>query len=167
MVVRQQNSTTGAAQIVVTGNRSMSWNANVLLAASLGAVSLLFGGGIAMFGLWLVLPFAGLEFLFVLYCLGRTYRKLGFTEVISVEESVLVIETGYDSPQTTTEFSRHWTRIEFDDPESLFEMGTLQLTCGGRKLELGRLLSKTEKRQLHKEIKRCLGADRPELKLVS
>ncbi len=167
MVVRQQNSVNGATQIVVTGNRSMSWNANVLLAAALGAVSLLFGGGIAIFGLWLVLPFAGLEFLAVLYCLGRTYRKLGYTEVISVRESTLVVESGFDSPQASSEFSRHWTRIEFDDPESLFETGTLKLACGRRSLELGRLLSKTEKRQLNVELQRCLGAERPELRLVS
>lgn len=167
MVVRQQNSISGATQIVVKGNRSMSWNANVLLAASLGAVSLIFGGGIAMFGLWLVLPFAGLEFLVVLYCLGRTYRKLGYTEVISVGESTLLVESGYDAPQSSSEFSRHWTRIDFHDPESLFETGTLKLMCGGRTLELGRLLSKTEKRQLHDELQRCLGVKRPDLRLVS
>lgn len=167
MVVRQQNSISGASQIVVKGNRSMSWRANVLLAASLGAVSLLFGGGIAMFGLWLVLPFAGLEFVLVLYCLGRTYRKLGYTEVISVGESTLVIETGFDNPQSTVELSKQWTRVEFDDPSSSFEVGTLKLLCGTRTIELGRLLSKTEKRQLYDEIQRCLGLKDTKLRLVS
>ncbi|MEM7258039.1 MAG: DUF2244 domain-containing protein [Pseudomonadota bacterium] len=167
MVLRQQNSLSGATQIIVKGNRAMSWRANVLLAASLGAVSLLFGGGIAMFGLWLVLPFAGLEFLVVLYCLGLTYRKLGFTEVISFGESTLTVETGFDSPQTSVELSRHWTKIEFDDPQSNFEVGTLKLLCGGRSLELGRLLSKSEKRQLYDELQRCLGLKQTKLRLVS
>lgn len=145
----------------------MSWRANVILAASLGAVSLLFGGGIAMFGLWLVLPFSGLEFLVVLFCLGRTYRKLGYTEVISVGESTLVIETGFDTPQSTVELSKQWTRVEFDDPSSSFEVGTLKLLCGTRTIELGRLLSKTEKRQLYDEIQRCLGLKDTKLWLVS
>lgn len=167
MVVRQQNSVSGATQIVVTGNRSMSWRANVILAASLGAVSVLFGGGIAMFGLWLVLPFAGMEFLVVLYCLGRTYKKLGFTEVISFGESILTVESGFDSPQTTVEFLRHWTIVEFDDPQSNFEVGTLKLLCGGRSLELGRLLSKKEKRQLYTELQQCLRFEQTKLRLVS
>jgi uncharacterized membrane protein len=167
MVVRQQNSSSGATQIIVQGNRSMSWRGNVLLAASLGAVSLLFGGGIAMFGLWLVLPFAGLEFLVVLYCLGVTYRKLGFMEVISFGESTLTVESGFDSPTSTVEMSRHWTRIEFDDPQSNFEVGTLKLLCCGKSLELGRLLSKREKRQLHVELQRCLGNEQTKLRLVS
>lgn len=145
----------------------MSWRANVLLAAALGAVSLIFGGGIAMFGLWLVLPFAGLEFLVVLYCLGLTYRKLGFTEVISFGESTVTVETGFDSPQNSVELSRHWTKIEFDDPQSNFEVGTLRLLCGGRSLELGKLLSKSEKRQLYDELQRCFGLKQTKLRLVS
>ena len=167
MVVRQQNSISGATQIIVKGNRSMSWRANVLLAASLGAVSLLFGGGIAMFGLWLVLPFAGLEFLAVLFCLGLTYKKLGFMEVISFGESTITVESGFNSPETTVELSRHWTTVEFDDPQSNFEMGTLRLLCGGRELELGSLLSKVEKRQLYDELQRCLGFKQTKLRLVS
>ena len=157
MVVRQHNSETGATQIIVKGNRSMSWRANVLLAASLGAVSALFGGGIAVYGFWLVLPFAGLEFLVVVACLNQAYRKLGYTEVISVKESTLLVESGYNKPDSTVELSRFWTQVEFDDPASSFEVGTLKLRSSGKSLELGRLLNKAEKRDLYDQLQTCLG----------
>lgn len=145
----------------------MSWRANVLLAASLGAVSALFGGGIAMYGLWLVLPFAGLEFLVVMICLNQAYRKMGYTEVISVQESTLLVESGYNKPDSAVELSRYWTQIEFDDPSSSFEMGTLKLRSSGQCLELGRLLNKIEKRELHDQLQRCLGLKETKLRLIS
>ncbi len=167
MVVRQHNSETGATQIIVKGNRSVSWRANVLLAASLGAVSALFGGGIAMVGYWLVLPFAGLEFLVVMFCLKQAYRKMGYTEVISVQESVLLVEAGYNKPDSAVELPRHWTKVEFDDPSSSFEMGTLKLRASGQSLELGRLLNKVEKRELYNQLQQCLGLKETKLRLIS
>lgn len=145
----------------------MSWHANVLLASSLGALSLLIGGGIAMYGLWLVLPFAGLEFLIVIFCLGKVYRKMSYTEVISIQEAVVLVESGYDKPDSTVELSRPWTKIEFNDPASLFEVGTLKLCSSGRSLEVGRLLNKAEKRDLHQELQRCLGLNETKLRLIS
>ena len=167
MVVTQKNSETGATQIIVTGNKSMSWRANMLLAASLGAVSAIFGGGIAVFGFWLVLPFAGLEFILVLYCLSVAYRKLGFTEVISLQDDAVIVESGYQRPDKRVELPRQWVRIEFDNPSSLFEVGTLVIRAGGRKLEVGHLLNKEEKRQLHTELQSGLGMDAPSLRLIS
>lgn len=167
MVVRQVNSKTGKTQIIVKAHRSVSWRANVLLAASLGCVSMLFGAGIAFFGLWLVLPFAGLEFLLVLACLGATYRRLGYMEVISVEEDAVIIESGYDKPEKTVELLRAWIRLQFDDPASCFEVGTLRLQAAGQSHEIGRSLSKEEKRRLYQEVLMCLQTDEPRLQLIS
>lgn len=145
----------------------MSWRANMLLASSLCAVSAIFGGGIAIYSFWLVLPFALLEFLLLTYCLYRVYRKLGYTEVVYVQESTLIVESGYDKPESTVELPRHWTRIEFDNPVSVFEVGQLVLRSGGRSIELGRLLNKNEKKDLYDELQRCLGLKETKLRLIS
>lgn len=167
MVIRQLDDETGAVQLIVRGNRSMSWRANVVLAASLGAVSAIFGGGIAWFGFWMILPFAGLEFLLVIFCLGKAYKKMGFTEVISLRVNSVVIETGYDKPDKTIELPRQWTKLEFNNPSSLFEMGTLKIMASGRSVELGRLLNKEEKRDLHRELQKELRMEIPKLRLIS
>lgn len=167
MVSRQVNSKTGNTQIVVRANKSMSWRANVLLAASLGALSAVFGGIIATAGFWMVLPFAGLEFLFVFVCLSKAYQRLGYTEVISKVGDNIVVESGYDKPVASSELPSHWTRVQFDDPPSAFEVGRLRLKCSGQSLEIGQALSKEEKRMLYKEVLHCLHVDQPRLKLIS
>ena len=113
----------------------------MVLAASLGAVSSIFGAGIAWVGYWMVLPFAGLEFLIVLFCLGRTYRKLSYMEVLSIHESTLLVETGHDKPDTRVELPRHWVKVLFEDPASSFDVGKLVLQSSGRNLEIGKLLN--------------------------
>lgn len=167
MVSRQVNSETGHAQIVVRANKSMSWRANVLLAASLGALSAVFGGIVAIEGFWLVLPFAGLEFLVVFFCLSRAYKRLGYTEVISKIGDTIVVESGYDEPVVSSELPSQWTRVEFDDPASAFDVGRLHLQCSGKSLEIGQALNKEEKQVLYKELLYCLRADQPQLRLIS
>ena len=167
MVSRQVNSETGITQIVVTANKSMSWRANVILAASIGATSLVFGAVIASFGFWMVLPFAGLEFLLVVFCLGKAYQRLGYTEVISKKGDILLVESGFDRPVKTSELPTHWTRVRFEDPPSAFEVGRLILQCSGTNLEIGHALGKDEKRMLYREVLHCLRVDQPDLRLIS
>ena len=167
MVSRQVNNITGNTQIVVRANKSMSWRANVILAASLGSVSALFGGAIASLGFWMVVPFAGLEFLLVFFCLSKAYRRLGYTEVISVVGETVVIESGYDKPVTTAEMPGIWTKVKFDDPSSAFQVGRLMLQCSGKSVEVGLALSKEEKRTLYKELMVCLSMNEPKLRLIS
>jgi len=167
MVTRQVNSETGATQIVVTANKSMSWRANVIFAACLGATSAVFGGVIASFGFWMVLPFAGLEFLLVMLCLGQAYKRLGYMEVISKKGDILRVESGYDQPARTSELPSHWTQVQFEDPSSAFDVGRLFLKCSGKSLEIGQALGKEEKRMLYKEVLHCLRVDQPDLTLVN
>ncbi len=167
MVSRQVNSKTGIAQIVVRANKSMSWRANVWLAASLGGLSAVFGGIIATEGFWMVLPFAGLEFLLVFFCLSKAYKRLGYMEVISRIGDKLVVESGYDKPIASSELPSDWTRVQFDDPPSAFDVGRLRLKCSGQSLEIGQVLNKEEKRMLYKEVLHCLRVDQPQLRLIS
>jgi len=167
MVSRQVNSETGVVQIVVTANKSMSWRANVILAACIGATSLVFGGVIASFGFWMVLPFAGLEFLLVVFCLGRAYQKLGYMEVISRKGDTLLVESGFDRPVKTSELPSHWTEVKFEDPPSAFDVGRLMLQSSGKSLEIGQALGKEEKRVLYREVLHCLRFDQPDLRLIS
>ena len=167
MLVSQVNSSTGKTQIIVKGNRSVTWRANVLLASAVGCASLFFGIGIAFFGYWLVLPFAGLEFVFVLVCLGKTYRRLGYMEVISIGDNTVVIESGHEKPDKTVELIRAWTQVRFEDPPSCFDVGKLVLQSTGQSYEIGSCLAKEEKRKLYREMVAGLQADEPRLRLIS
>jgi len=115
----------------------------------------------------MVLPFAGLEFLLVFFCLSKAYKRLGYTEVISRIGDNIVVESGYDKPVASSELPSHWTRVQFDDPPSAFEVGRLRLKCSGQSLEIGQSLSKEEKRMLYKEVMHCLRVDQPQLRVIS
>ena len=77
----------------------MSWRANLWLAASLGFICIGIGIVLAFMGMWLILPFAGLEVLFVLFCLYLTLRRLARKEVITVDKHAIQLEWGSASAE--------------------------------------------------------------------
>lgn len=136
--------------LVVQANQSLSWRGNVILACSLGGVSMLLGLVLALQGFWLVLPFAGLEALFLLYAFYLVSRRLSRREVITVGQDAIRIEWGWLQAEQSIEMSRYWSRLKFHQPDSPFENGDLSLNCQGRSVPLGCALGRDEKKRLHK-----------------
>ena len=147
-------------RLVVQGNCSMSWHANLWLAASLGAVCMGIAVALATFGLWLVIPFAGLEIVLIVSCLYLTLRRLSRKEVITVSGETLRLEWGYTRPDVAVDLPRQWARLRFLDPESPFDTGDLSVAAHGRRYALGRCLNKEEKKTLHAELVAALGRAR-------
>jgi len=143
-------------RLVVQGNRSMSWRANLWLAASLGAICMGIALALATFGLWLVIPFAGAEIILIVACLYLTLRRLSHKEVITVEGEAVRVEWGYTRPERTVDLPRQWARLRFHDPESPFHTGDLSIAAHGRSYALGRSLNKEEKKMLHAELAAAL-----------
>lgn len=80
--------------LVVQANQSLSWRGNVILACLMGGVSGLFGLVLALQGFWLVLPFAGLETLFLFYAFYLVSKRLSRREVITVGKDAIRVEWG-------------------------------------------------------------------------
>ena len=144
-------------RLVVQGNRSMSWRANLWLAASLGVV--VFGIAIAMAtqGLWLIIPFAGAEVLLVIACLWLTLRRLSRKEVITVGTEAITLEWGYNSPEVSVRLPRRWSRLRYRATDSPFDCGELSVAAHGKAYALGCVLNRDEKRTLHVELAAALG----------
>jgi len=103
----------------------------------------------------------------VYFCLGKVYRRLGYTEVISLDGDTVRIESGCDKPVATSEMPSHWVTVQFEDPPSAFDVGRLWLRCSGKSIEIGKALSKHEKQSLHKEVISCLNVGgQPNLRLM-
>jgi len=143
--------------VIVQANQSLSWRGNVLIACCLGSVSGLLGLVLALQGFWLVLPFAGLETLLLLYAFYVVSRRLSRLEVITVDEDAIRVEWGRVEPEQSIEMSRYWSRLKFHLPESPFETGDLSLRCQGRSVPLGCALGRDEKKRLHKLLSAVLG----------
>ena len=144
-------------RLIVQGNRSMSWRANLWLAASLGVV--VFGIAIAMAtqGLWLIIPFAGAEVLLVVACLWLTLRRLSRKEVITVGEEAITLEWGYNSPEVSVRLPRRWSRLRYHASDSPFDCGDLSVAAHGKAYALGRVLNRDEKKALHVELAAAMG----------
>ena len=152
--VQDQNGST--TRLIVTANQSMSWRANLYLAASLGAVSMGIAIAMATFGLWMVIPFAGLEVIFVVTCLYLTLKRLSRQEVITVDNEAIKLEWGYNRPDTVVNLPRRWSRLSYQCKDSVFEVGELSVAAHGRRYSLGKCLNKEEKKALYGELQMAL-----------
>lgn len=96
----------------LTPNCSLTMASALVFYLGIGAVSLSVAVGFAIAGYWPILPFAGLELLALGAALRWSLLQGQRRELISVEESrVLVRKTGRKR-QYDFEFVRPWTRVE-------------------------------------------------------
>ena len=151
-----QNSVDRTTRLIVQANQSMSWKANMWLAASLGVVCLGIAFAMAAFGFWMIIPFAGAEIIFMVVCLHLTLHRLSRKEVITVKEDAIRLEWGYKEPEISVDLPRRWSQLKYDSPESEFEVGHLSLGAHGKHYTLGQSLGKAEKKTLFTELDQAL-----------
>lgn len=155
-MIEVQNGRGETLRVIVMANRSMSWKANLYLAASLGVICLGMALAMASFGMWMILPFAGAEVVLIVVCLYLTQKRLSRKEVITVDNEAIRLEWGYNQPEVTVHLPRRWSRLSYSCPESVFEVGHLSVIAHGRQYALGGCLNKDEKRALYRELKSAL-----------
>lgn len=152
--VQDEKGTT--TKLIVTANRSMSWKANMYLAASLGVICMGVAIAMATFGLWMVIPFAGLEIVFIVACLHLTLKRLSRQEVITIDNDAITLEWGYNQPDVRVNLPRRWSRLSYRCKDSVFEVGELSLAAHGKRYALGRCLNRDEKKALYGELQTAL-----------
>ena len=143
-------------RLVVRVNQSMSWRANMYLAASLGIICMGVAVAMATYGLWMVIPFAGAEIVLIVVCLYWTLKRLSRKEVITLEEDAIRVEWGYNQPDVTVNLPRRWSRLSYKGSDSEFEVGKLSVSAHGKRYALGNCLNKEEKKALYTELKAAL-----------
>lgn len=154
-----QKTTENNVRLVVSGNQSMSWRANLLLAGSLAVICLGIAFAMAAFGFWMVIPFAGAEVVFIVTCLYLTLKRLSLKEVITVGDNAIRLEWGYTRPETSVSLPRQWSRLQFKRSDSPFDVGELHLTAHGKRYLLGERLGRDEKKTLHTTLSALLSSD--------
>lgn len=137
-----------ATQFVVQHNQSLSWRGNKLFIVYVAILSLGIAGFFALHGLWLILPFAGLEILALalgLYicCLHGRER-----EVITIEAEQLLIEKGKDNPKQSWQFERAWLNLELKKSSLQGHPSKLLVRCKDNEIEIGKCLSNEERKGL-------------------
>lgn len=137
----------GTGYLLVVPNQSLSWRGNKLFIAATGAVLLSLAGYFAIYGLWLIIPFAGLELAALWAALYYTSLRQQCREVIAFTESEVVFQRGRHSPRREIRLPRYWSRFIIRDCGT-WAPKRLWLRCHDRQVELAARLGAEEKDNL-------------------
>ena len=141
---------------VVSPNYSMSWRENKIFIASLTVVSFSIAGGFALQGLWLILPFAGLEMLMLTWILYWSSLQATRCEVISIDADNINVEAGRKKMRHLHSFQRAWTRVVLLPPTRPHRQSRLVMRSKGKQVEIGACLNDEDRKSLAASINKAL-----------
>lgn len=135
-------------QFVVQRNQSLSWYGNKVFITYIAILSLGIAGIFAYFGMWLILPFAGLEILALTIGLYVCCLHCHDREVITIDEENLLIETGRAKSKQQWKFARAWLQLELKKAPYHGHPSQLVVRSSGDEIEIGKCLTNKERKSL-------------------
>lgn len=158
MVEIQIDHGTSDIRCVLSANSSMA-NRQVtifLIAAGLVTLGIGFGFGIAMLGLWGVLPFSGAEWIALVYALRWVHSNPRAREVLNTGESTVMLERGFSTAESVFRFQRAWVRLECLAPVFRGYPARIMLRSHGKEVEVGSFLPELERNSLVLQLRQIL-----------
>jgi uncharacterized membrane protein len=143
-------------RIVLSPNCSISWRELLLFYLLTCVVALAVGLFFTLQGLWLVLPFSGLEMLALGFGLYMTSRQVYRREIITLDQDRIRIEKGVRRVDQSWEFKTPWTRIIDERQDDRIARRTLAISMNGESVEVGSFLANSEKDELAFKLKDCI-----------
>lgn len=146
-----------SAKFMIYPNRSLSWTGNQLFFLTIFCVSFTIATAFAWHGLWLVVPFAGLEMLALAAALYFCARRLNQKEIVSINQTSVTINVQRQGrSQASCSLPRAWTQVVVSSPISQMEARHLWLRAQGKQVEIGAFLDDQEKQQLANALNRAI-----------
>ncbi|MFN0300872.1 MAG: DUF2244 domain-containing protein [Burkholderiales bacterium] len=143
--------------IVVRRNRSVAPRAMLLCVVAVAGFSFAVGLAFAWFGLWLVLPFVGLEVAALIFAFGVYSRHVSDNETIRRDEHGLAVEIRQGNRLLKYRLDAHWAQCILDN---VGREVRLLIGSHGRFVQIGRHLGEAGQRQLRNELNERLRAYR-------
>ena len=156
MVYSEINPDTGTGTIVLKPNNSATWRFNMMVVASLGVLGLLISTFFLIQGLWLIMPFSGLELLALFSCLYVCARANIKAEVITFTDDKVVIEQGRRFAEQSWEYHRTWAKIFVKQAKHEHQPPKVVIRSHGKETELGSFLNKDDKDALVKKLRKII-----------
>lgn len=143
-------------RIVLSPNCSITWRELVVFYLFTCVIAMAVGLFFTLQGMWLVLPFSGLEMLALGIGLYVTSRRVHRKEVITMDRDRTRIEKGVQRVAQSWEFKTPWVRI-IDEPTGARNPARrLAIGMHGAVVEVGSFLAKSEKDELAFQLKDCI-----------
>ena len=96
----------------------------------------------------MILPFAGLEVLFVGVCVYLVMKKTYKQEVITLTKEKLKIEKGAGKIDQVWEYFRMWSYVSVEKPEHPWYPAHIVIRSKGERVPIGDFLNEEEKEDL-------------------
>ena len=138
---------------------SVRWRDNVLFLYVVCSIALLIGISFSLLGMWMVLPFTGLEVIALVTVVYYVAHKCHRIEVIHVDDGCVRVEQGYTRPQTSWSSEIFWTRLIVLPQERPWH--PLRVFLRGRdnhQIEIGTFLNDDDKRILIQQLRQFVTA---------
>ena len=158
MIETSINENAGSTTIVLRPNNSASWQLNMQILALLAFMLLCISSYFALQGLWLIFPFAGLEVILLFFCLCIRLRANIRTEVITFNDSTVIVERGSYYAEKSWKYHRIWTKFFIKKPPNRNLPVQIFIRSHGKELELGAFLNEQDKNLLIKKLKNIVYA---------
>jgi uncharacterized membrane protein len=143
-------------RLVLSPNRSIGWCGLVLFYLFTCLVALGVGLFFAVQGLWLVLPFSGLEMFALGIALYVVSHQTNRRQVITFDNSKVRVEKGAYHCDQSWEFNAGWVRLHYQFTGKFNSGRKLQFECHGSYVEVGEFLDNFEKDALAFQLKDCI-----------
>jgi len=139
--------------IILSPNLSARWKTNVYLLYLVSTFTLAIGIAFALAGLWLILPFAGLEVIALVWIVYSVAHKCHRIEVIHLGHDKVRVERGYRKPQSSWQSDTFWIRMIIAKQERPWHPLRVFLRGRDDQIEIGAFLNEADKRVLIKELR--------------
>lgn len=156
MVARQVDDFQGSSRFLIRPNCSLSWRGVVRFYIGMVAVSFSIATAFALQGVWLILPFAGLEMLVLgaaLYIVAR--RGCCWQTVLIHGDHIEIVKHDLNSDRQQT-FKRAWAQVKLEQARIKGYPSRLTIRSHGRAVEIGRYLADKERENLALELRQAM-----------
>jgi uncharacterized membrane protein len=131
---------------IIRPNCSMSPRGLVTFVICLTVVSLSIALSFLSLGLWMVLPFAGLETIIVAVAIAASVRRASDYEMLIVDGDEVTI----------TRFQRYWTQVRHEPGATRLQPDRLLIGSHGRFVAIGEDLTEADKKRFAARISTVL-----------
>lgn len=142
-----------AGHIVLSPNLSARWRTNVNFLYIATFFAFVIGVGFASIGLWLILPFTGIEIFALVSLVYYVAHKCHRIEVIHFDSQKICVERGYRAPESSWSSDTFWTRLVVGEQTNPRYPIRLFLRGRQEQIEIGAFLNNDDKQKLLKELR--------------
>ncbi len=144
-------------QIISKPNCSLTPSGRLRLVLFLSVIPLSIAIAFAIAGIWIVLPFAGLELSALAYAFYYINCHAEDYESITIEDSRLVVERRSNKHTSQYVLNPYWAKVVIENAPSGMQ---LWLRSHGKDIEIGRFMNSEQRVNLARQLQSRTGAIR-------